>query len=260
MNREKMIQELIQKRIDSNDQIRKDNKYIHTYREKKERLNELKKWKLKPLMEEVEALSMKVEKQKEAKTEAELKAYEAVLEKLSIEKEKYESIKAEQEAKFDAFKESMEQQRDILLNRYMDYDGDRKESKSLEKEYDKFYKSSDKQIDKLREKIDDKIYKAEEHYEKVKAKAELKKPLVIQYEEKLKELETAKAEVHKLERDIEACKNAYDTKLNNIAHLKSEIKEQTYKEFEVYKNYFAFYCVIKNNFLAPIIKSIYNKK
>ena len=159
MNREKMIQELIQKRIDSNDQIRKDNKYIHTYREKKERLNELKKWKLKPLMEEVEALSMKVEKQKEAKTEAELKAYEEVLEKLSIEKEKYESIKAKQEDKFEAFKESMEQQRDILLNRYMDYDGDRKESKSLEKEYDKFYKSSDKQIDKLREKIDDIILK-----------------------------------------------------------------------------------------------------
>ena len=132
--------------------------------------------------------------------------------------------------------------------------------RKLKKEYEKFYHLSDKKIDELREKTDGVISKAEERYEQAEAKAEAKKPMVVLYEEKLQELEKVKAEALKLEREIEEDKNTYDKKSTNISNIKSEIKEQTYKEFEVYKNNFAFYCVIKNNFLAPIIKSIYNKK
>ena len=39
MDREKMIQELIQKRINSNNQIKKDMEYISLYKKKKERLD-----------------------------------------------------------------------------------------------------------------------------------------------------------------------------------------------------------------------------
>lgn len=260
MDREKMIQELIQKRINSNNQIKKDMEYISLYKKKKERLATYNKHQ-NSLMEKVQTLSEQIEKQKETKKESELKAYEEALEKLSIEKERYERIKAEQENKLKAFEETMNQKYEILYNKWQNYYGeDKKVDRKLKKEYEKFYHLSDKKIDELREKTDGVISKAEERYEQAEAKAEAKKPMVVLYEEKLQELEKVKAEALKLERGIEEDKNTYDKKSTNISNIKSEIKEQTYKEFEVYKNNFAFYCVIKNNFLAPIIKSIYNKK
>ena len=84
--------------------------------------------------------------------------------------------------------------------------------------------------------------------------------MVVLYEEKLQEIENVKAGALKLKQEIEKNKNTYDKKSTNISNIKMEIKEQTYKEFEVYKNNFAFYCVYKNNFLAPIMKFIYNRK
>lgn len=238
MDREKMIQELIQKRINSNNQIYRDMEYISQYKKKKERLDTYNKHQ-NSLMEKVQTLSEQIEKQKEAKKEAELKAYEEALEKLSIEKERYERIKAEQENKLKAFEETMNQKYEILYNKWQNYyGGDKKVDRKLKKEYEKFYHLSDKKIDELREKTDGVISKAEERYEQAEAKAE----------------------ALKLEREIEEDKNTYDKKSTNISNIKREIKEQTYKEFEVYKNNFAFYCVGKNNFLAPIMKFIYNRK
>ena len=234
--------------------------YISQYKKKKERLATYNKH-LNPLIEKVQTLSEQIEKQKEAKKEAELKAYEEVCEKLSIEKEKYERIKAEQENKLKAFEETMNQKCEILYDKWWNYYGDnKKEEWKLKREYNKFYDLAEKKIDELREKTDGVISKAEERYEQAKAKAEAKKPIVVLYEEKLQEIENVKAGALKMEQEIEKDKNKYDEKSTNISNIKMEIKEQTYKEFEVYKNNFAFYCVYKNNFLAPIMKFIYNRK
>lgn len=260
MDREKMIQELIQKRINSNNQIYRDMEYISQYKKKKERLDTYNKHQ-NSLMEKVQTLSEQIEKQKEAKKESELKAYEEALEKLSIEKEKYENIKAEQENKLKTLEETMSQKCEILYDKWENYYGDDKTAKrKLKKEYEKFSALADKKIDELREKTDGVISKAEERYEQAKAKAEAKKTIVVLYEEKLQEIENVKAGALKLKQEIEKDKNTYDKKSTNISNIKMEIKEQTYKEFEVYKNNFAFYCVYKNNFLAPIMKFIYNRK
>ena len=155
----------------------------------------------------------------------------------------------------------MNQKCEILYDKWQNYYGeDKKVDRKLKKEYEKFYDLAEKKIDELREKTDGVISKAEERYEQAKAKAEAKKPIVVLYEEKLQEIENVKAGALKLEREIEEDKNTYDKKSTNISNIKMEIKEQTYKEFEVYKNNFAFYCVCKNNFLAPIMKFIYNRK
>ena len=139
MDREKMIQELIQKRINSNNQIKKDMEYISLYKKKKERLDTYNKHQ-NSLMEKVQTLSEQIEKQKEAKKESELKAYEEALEKLSIEKERYERIKAEQENKLKAFEETMNQKYEILYNKWQNYyGGDKKVDRKLKKEYEKFY-------------------------------------------------------------------------------------------------------------------------
>ena len=68
MDREKMIQELIQKRINSNNQIYRDMEYISQYKKKKERLDTYNKHQ-NSLMEKVQTLSEQIEKQKEAKKE-----------------------------------------------------------------------------------------------------------------------------------------------------------------------------------------------
>ena len=157
MDREKMIQELIQKRINSNNQIKKDMEYISLYKKKKERLDTYNKHQ-NSLMEKVQTLSEQIEKQKEAKKESELKAYEEALEKLSIEKERYERIKAEQENKLKAFEETMNQKYEILYNKWQNYYGeDKKVDRKLKKEYEKFYHLSDKKIDELREKYNGQI-------------------------------------------------------------------------------------------------------
>ena len=175
MDREKMIQELIQKRINSNNQIYRDMEYISQYKKKKERLATYNKH-LNPLIEKVQTLSEQIEKQKEAKKEAELKAYEEVCEKLSIEKEKYENIKAEQENKLKTLEETMNQKCEILYDKWQNYYGDnKKEEWKLKREYNKFYDLAEKKIDELREKTDGVISKAEVRYEQAKAKAEAKK-------------------------------------------------------------------------------------
>ena len=104
------------------------------------------------------------------------------------------------------------------------------------------------------------ISDAEYNYEMVRCNAKNLKPLLVKYDDNLKDLEKAKETVAQLEQEIQENKITYNKKVANVEVLKKEIENNVRKEFSVYTNTFVLYCVYKNNFLAPIMKFIYNRK
>ena len=280
MDREKLIQEVIQSRINSNNQIKEADKFISEYNEKQKRLN-MESGGINPIMEELQSLSDSIEKQTEEEKIAEFEAYEKALEKVEKEKEKFENFVESLNDKLEKLKVkaeerecAMKQQLDeLMLNQPNsvgfagNIDAFQQAKKNhfekirvLKSKIAKYHITSIKEIEDKRRENNKIVNEARKPIKTAEQAARKVRPLLVKYDDNLKELEKTKETVAQLEQEIQENKIAYNEKVANVKALKEEIENNVRTELGVYTNTFALYCVCKNNFLAPIMKLIYNRK